>query len=139
MAHANAQSAPFTTQQKINAVVLWFAGLQFLLFAGVALIFPKELMQAVDIHAVSANALSEVRAFYGGLELALGALLCFGGLHVARQRPALVLQAASFLCVGLVRGLSMLLAQSSSTFLIVACISELFLAALAYWALRRSL
>jgi hypothetical protein len=118
-------------------LVLWFAGLQFIGFGVLALINPQGIADVVGFQLTSALAATEIRAFYGGLELALGFLLCAGGLYAQWQKPALMLQFACFLGIGVVRGISVLV-SGGNTFLIAATATELLLAGLAFWAMRRA-
>lgn len=127
----------FTSRSTAALVVLWFAGLQFIGFGVLSVLNPQAIADVVGFQLTSQLAATEVRAFYGGLELALGILLCVGGLNARWQKPALVLQFAAFLGIGVVRGLAVLM-HGGNTFLVAATLTELLLAALAFWALRKA-
>jgi hypothetical protein len=64
---------------------------------------PALLGRLVGLAFVDPNAPVEIRAFYGGLELALGGLICALALSPARRRDALILSAVVYLGIGLAR------------------------------------
>lgn len=79
-----------------------FLGIQTLIWLpyGVFCFFQPEFLDtAAGIALGSATASTEVRAMYGGLEAAIGAMTLSGLLHADLTRPALLLLA--FLCTGL--------------------------------------
>jgi len=83
------------------------AGLH-LFFGGAFAWAPQSWMQALSIQAVDAAGLVEMRAFYGGLMLALGAL--FAAAVVSRRAllPGVVLMTITYLVAAAVRLLAML-------------------------------
>ena len=72
----------------INAAV-------FLAFGAAVLAFPAELATLVDIELGSASALADLRAVYGGLSLAAGALFVLGLRRESWFMPSLFLVMAS--------------------------------------------
>jgi hypothetical protein len=60
---------------------------------------PDALAGIAGVTAGSTTGSIELRAMYGGLQLAIGALAGAGALRAALERPALV--ALAFLCAGL--------------------------------------
>lgn len=114
---------------------LWLGGLGFLGFGLAFLIAPLETLAAAGIVVTGDLAATELRAFYGGLEVALGALLIAADWTGSR-REGLILCLASYGGIGLARGLGMLLAASATPFLWFALVTELTLAGLAGLCLR---
>ncbi len=99
---------------------------------------PGYLTEAAGLGLTSATATTEVRAMYGGLQMAIGALS-----GMALLRPTLVqaaLTALAFLAVGLgtARLIGSLLDASYSTYTVGGLIFEFLSAGLAIWLLRRS-
>jgi hypothetical protein len=83
-------------------VVLMLSG-AILLAIGVAfLLAPVAMMQSVEIAIASPLARGDVRAVYGGMEVALGALLLLAGQRSDRVRPGLF--AAGVLFTGMASG-----------------------------------
>ncbi|MEM7081205.1 MAG: DUF4345 domain-containing protein [Pseudomonadota bacterium] len=71
-------------------VVLWIFGLSFLAFGGWALFDPVSFSNLVQFELTSKLATTEMRAFYGGLELGLAAFFILGALKPDLTRPALL-------------------------------------------------
>ena len=116
-------------------VVLWLGGLGFLAFGLAFLVSPLETLAAAGIALQGDLAATELRAFYGGLELALGGLLIAADLGGAR-RHGLILCLASYGGIGAARVLGIALAGSATPFLWFALGTELSLAILSAAALR---
>lgn len=118
--------------------LLWIAGLCFLGFGAAFLIAPLETLGATGIVLSGDLAATELRAFYGGLEVGLGLLLLAAARCPAYQRAGLWLCLASYGGIGLARLLGIALAGSGTPFLWFALATELGLAAAAGWLLGRS-
>jgi hypothetical protein len=120
----------------LSRFTLWLGGLCFLGF-GIAFLFaPLETLGATGIVLQGDLAATELRAFYGGLEVALGGLLIAADLTGAR-RHGLILNLASYGGIGLARALGIALAGSGTPFLWFALATELLLAALSALCLWR--
>jgi hypothetical protein len=117
-------------------LTLWLGGLGFLAFGFAFLIAPLETFAAAGLPMQGALAATELRAFYGGLEVALGGLLIAADLRPGARRQGLILCLASFGGIGLARLLGIALAGSATPFLWAALATELTLAGLAALALR---
>lgn len=120
----------------IGRITLWLGGLGFLAFGLAFLIAPLETMAAAGLPLQGDLAATELRAFYGGLELALGALLIAADLRPGARRHGLILSLASFGGIGTARLLGIVLAGSATPLLWAALAIELTLAALSALALR---
>ncbi len=122
----------------LSRVTLWLGGLSFLGFGIAFLVAPVATLAAAGVDASGAAAATELRAFYGGLELALGALLIVADLRPVHRRSGLVLCLASYGGIGLARLLGIVLAGSATPFLWIALATEALLALLAALSLRAS-
>jgi hypothetical protein len=119
-------------------VVLLVSGLSLLAF-GVAITWaPLPLLAMAGVDAAGAAAEIELRAFYGGLEIALAAIVLYCLRQPARRRDGLALTAIVYGGIGLARAGGMIAAGYSSSFLAGALAFELGIAAAALVALRRT-
>lgn len=98
---------------------------------------PEEMASFSGALLMSAAAVTEVRAFYGGLQLGLAAFLAMALLRLDLLRPALTLLVLlySALAVARIGGL-WLDGSAQQTFNLYALLLELVSAGLAWWALR---
>ncbi|MDZ4812652.1 MAG: DUF4345 family protein [Pseudomonadota bacterium] len=118
--------------------VLLLSGLSLLAF-GVAIAYaPLRVMAMADVVATGAAAAVELRAFYGGLELALGALILICAWRPERRRDGLWLSVFIYAGVGITRAVGMLIDDIHTHFLGVALLVELGTAGLAALALYLS-
>jgi len=106
----------------INALV-WFP------YGLLCFIAPGTLERFAGLTASSTTAVIEVRAMYGGLEMAIGALAAAAALRASLRRPALI--ALAFLASGLftTRALATLWAAELSEYTAGALLLEVVLAA----------
>lgn len=106
-------------------LVLVLSGVSLLGF-GVALTYaPIEVLAAIDVSVTGAIADTEIRAFYGGLEIALGLLILAWTVDSARRRDALLLTMVVYGGIGLTRLASMLTTGDDTSFLRFALGTEL--------------
>lgn len=98
---------------------------------------PEEMASFSGALLMSAAAVTEVRAFYGGLQLGLAAFLAMALLRLDLLRPALTLLVLlySALAVARIGGL-WLDGGAQQIFNLYALLLELVSAGLAWWALR---
>lgn len=89
--------------QSFRVIVLVLAGLGFLGFGAWLLVDPIGGLAGVDIAGTSAAGVVELRAFYGGLELGLGAFLLACAARPAWRQPGLWLVLLGNLAIGLTR------------------------------------
>lgn len=108
-----------------GVLVLWLAGLGYLAFGVGFLIAPVELARMAELSVASPAAVPELRAFYGGLEIALALLILAAALRPARRADGLLLSFATYLGIGGTRLASMLATGVSSDFLTMAVGVEL--------------
>jgi hypothetical protein len=116
-------------------IVLWLAALSLLAFGTAFLLAPLGTLALTGIELDSPQAAVEIRAFYGGLELALGLALAWCALRRARWRDGLALTALIFGGIALARLFGMMLEGVLSFFLVFALVVESALAGAALWAL----
>lgn len=121
---------------RTDNLLLAIGGVGFLAFGAWMLVAPQSAMAMVGLAVPDGAATTEIRAFYGGLELGLGALLLAAVHKVQYQRAGLVLGCVSYGSIGAARMLGMLADRDPSTFLWVALAIELGLAACYWWRLR---
>lgn len=114
----------------LTRVLLWLAGLCYLGFGIAFLVDPLGTLGATGIELQGALAATELRAFYGGLEVALGLLLVASARQPAWHGAGLWLNTASYGGIGLARLLGIVLAGGGTPFLWFALSTELGFAAL---------
>ena len=112
-------------------LTLWLGGLGFLGFGIAILIAPEVVLAGAAIEVGNANAMIELRAFYGGLEIGLGLLLLLADRQPRWRRPGLCLVLAAYGGIAIARMLGMWLGQTSSGFIWFALATELLLAGMA--------
>lgn len=118
-------------------LVLWLGGLAFLGFGVAFLLAPLQTLAGAGVTASGAVAATELRAFYGGLEVALGALLIAADLR-GRRREGLILNLASYGGIGAARLLGLAIGSGASDFMWFALATEILLATLSALALRKT-
>jgi hypothetical protein len=102
----------------LNAVV-------FLAFGAAFLLFPATLAGHFDIELSSPSALADLRAMYGGLPLAVGALFALGLRRTDWLVPTVFLVAASSAGLALGRVYSIAVAGVPSALVLVLLATEL--------------
>lgn len=80
-------------------LVLFLSVATFAFFGATFLVMPQDMAAVVDIHPVSSTAQSDVMAVYGGLELAIAAVL--GRFLASRDRTREGLWISALLFAGL--------------------------------------
>lgn len=119
----------------LSRITLWLGGLAYLGFGLAFLVAPVETLAKAGWAMAGDGAATELRAFYGGLEVALGALLIAADLR-GRRREGLILCLASYGGIGAARLLGIAMAGGANDFLWFALVTEAVLAALAALSLR---
>ncbi len=117
-------------------LTLALATLGLLGFGVAMLIVPAQLLAPVGLEIEGGAAFTEIRAFYGGLEIGLGLALLFCLLRPALHRQGLQLSALCYGCVALTRAASMLLEGVGGVFLWVALGLETVLTVASLVAMR---
>ncbi len=117
-------------------IIVWIAGLGFIGFGALIAADPIGSFAWMGLPMTDAPAYRvELRAFYGGLELGLGALLVYCALNA--PRAGLWLVVASLGGIGAARAIAMALEGYAAPLFWFALATELGLAALALIALKR--
>ncbi len=116
-------------------LVLWLSALFLLGFGGAFLFFPLGTLSLTGIVIEGPLAAVEIRAFYGGLEVALGLAVAWCALRRTRWKDGLGLTVLVFSGIGLARLFGMMVEGVFSLFLIFALLVELALAGAALVAL----
>lgn len=104
---------------------------------GVALLVRPTLLGALGIELGGAAAVTEIRAFYGGLELGLAAFFALASTRDTWLRPALFAQAASLGAIVLARLAGMAVDGSAEPLILLFAAAEGTGALLAIAALRK--
>ena len=97
--------------------VLVFFGLSFGVFGAWALVAPVSLAKLVHFSLETPGAITEIRAFYGGLEIGLAALLLAGAAYRPLMPVALLALVIGAGGIALARVVGLLLDGSSSGFM----------------------
>jgi hypothetical protein len=118
-------------------VFLGLSALLWLPYGVFCFVEPSALAGSAWVAANAPTGVVELRAMYGGLQIALGALAGMAVWRPALVRPALI--ALAFLCSGLfsARLLGAGLSRDLSSYTAMALGFELVSAALALWLLSR--
>jgi len=122
----------------LSRITLWLGGLGFLGFGVACLLAPLQVLAAAGVTLSGAVAATEVRAFYGGLEIGLGLCLLLAALRSQHRQAGLFLCLAAYGGIGLVRAAGMAIDSVATPFLWFALATELTLAGLAACCLLRS-
>ena len=116
-------------------IVLLCSGLSLLGFGAAIAYAPLEVMAMADVNSSGAAAAVELRAFYGGLELALGALTLICAWYPHRRRDGLWLTVFIFTGIGVARAFGMYWESVQTDFLRLALLVEFATAGAAALAL----
>ncbi len=116
---------------------LWFVGVMGLWFGFWYLVAPTGLTDPTGFGPLGPNALTDVRATYGGFQIGSGLFLLWSATNPARIRTALVLQALTIGAIGSCRLIGFAIDGSPNRFLLSAIVTEITFTALAVFALRR--
>jgi hypothetical protein len=103
---------------------------------GVALLVQPSLLEALGIELGRPAAVTEIRAFYGGLELGLAAFFALASTREEWLRPALVAQAVVLGGILLARLAGIVADGSAETLILLFAAVEAVGAGLAWAALR---
>ncbi|HWT16259.1 MAG TPA: DUF4345 family protein [Patescibacteria group bacterium] len=117
-------------------LLLSLSGLSFLGFGVAFLIAPRETLALAGVATEGAIAATELRAFYGGVEVALGALILFCATRASRWRDGLWLTLCCYGAIGVTRIAGMAIDGSDSFFLRFAAGTEIGFALAATLLLR---
>ena len=118
------------------ASLLWLSGVCFLGFGLAFLWAPRETLALAGVATEGAIAATELRAFYGGVEVALGTLILCCATRRERWRDGLWLTLACYGAIGVTRIAGMVIDGSDSPFLRFAACTEIGFALLAIAGLR---
>lgn len=117
----------------LNAVLHLYYGVVFALH-------PQEMMARLSLTATSAAGITEMRAFHGGLMLALGGLFLWAALDRRWLLPGLVLMLVTYLGAVVTRSVGMLLDGTGDALIRDILLIEtlaLCLSILGLWLVRR--
>jgi hypothetical protein len=118
-------------------IFLRVMGWMSLVFGFLYLFAPESMTDPTGFPALGPNALTDVRATYGGLQIGLGLFLLWAVREEVRVRPALVLQVLLIGAVALSRAFGIAVDGARSGVLVGALVTEISLTLLALVALGR--
>ncbi|WAJ36779.1 DUF4345 family protein [Pseudomonas sp. GOM7] len=114
--------------------------IQIVVLAGLGLAYfirPEEMASFSGALLMGNAAVTEVRAYYGGLQLGLAAYLAMALTRLDLLRPALMLLVLLYAALALARVAGLWLdGGAQQTFNLTALLLEVVSAGLAWWALR---
>jgi hypothetical protein len=122
---------------KFARAYLWFVGAMGLLFGIWYLFAPTSMTDPTGFGPLGPNALTDVRATYGGFQIGSGLFLLWAAANPARVRMALVLQALTIGAIGSCRLVGFAIDGAPNGFLVSAIVTEITFTALAVVALYR--
>ncbi len=124
---------------RIDSLALALGGLCFLGFGAVMLVSPHVAWASLGLDLPAGVPTTEIRAFYGGLELGLGALLLAAMHKIQYLRAGLVLGCVAYGSIAGARAIGIIVdGSSSSTYMWVATAVEIGFALLFLVALKRN-
>lgn len=124
------------TAPTISRVVLWLLGLSFAGFGLWALAMPYAFASAIGFELSNAAALTEMRAFYGGLELGLGIFFVLCAVRPNLVRAGLTLGVVALASVASTRLLGLIMDNSWNALMLGVLASEVLGIIACLWALR---
>lgn len=120
-------------------IVLIASGVMFISFGLWALIAPVHLAALVHFDLMDSFARTEMRAFYGGLEIGFGLFLCISGLNSLSHRTALLSCACTLSGIAICRIIGIMIdGTAGSTFMIGALSLEVVGAVVSWFAWNKS-
>mgnify|MGYP001795706131 CR=1 FL=1 len=122
---------------KLAKVVLWVFALMTLAFGAVSLVAPDVIAGAIKIEMLTPGSVTEIRSFYGGLEIGLAAFWIAGAIKPDLTRAALVSMVLAWGAVALSRITGLVIDGGAASSLYFALVSEIAAAVMAYIALMR--
>lgn len=118
-------------------IVLALNGLVFAGYGLLCLLVPTTLTSAAGLGMETTVALTEVRAMYGGLELAIGVLFLLAAMRASLLESGLIAGVTVFAGLGVARAFGIMLDGDPGAYNVVAVIYELASAGLMLVGLGR--
>ncbi len=116
-------------------LVLAVIGLGTLGFGVFAFVRPEALAEVVGLAATAPEGLTEIRAWYGGVEFGIAAFWIGAAFSRSLVRPALLSMFAVWALVAAARGVAVILDDTATNFMMIALVTEALSALLALGAL----
>ena len=114
-------------------LLLWVSALTFTGFGLAFFVEPQKMAALVSLEASTDTARSEIRAMYGGLEIAFAIFLAWCAVSDERRRVGLVASGAVFAGIGAGRLGGILLAGGGEPILWQLLAAEVAAAGLSFW------
>ena len=122
----------------LGRIILVAIGVGTLAFGVFAFVRPEALARIVQLSATAPAGVTEIRAFYGGVEFGLAAFWIGAGFSRAWLRPGLASAFAVWALVAAARGVGMILDDSMTDTMVMAFAVEAVAAVLALVGLLRT-
>ena len=111
-------------------------GAMSIVFGLIYLLVPEWMTVPTGFPALPPNALTDVRATYGGFQIGAGAFVRWAAAEASRVRLALLLQVLTIGAIAVSRAIGILIDGSPNGTLVFALASEIALTAVGLLALR---
>lgn len=122
----------------ITRVFLVISGAAWLAYGVLCLAQPEQLAAIAGVAAQTQSGLTELRAMYGGAQIAIGLALLHGALRPIASRWSLQLQTVIFLGIVPTRLVTAIVTADASSYTVGALVFELTFLMLSLLLLRRS-
>jgi hypothetical protein len=122
----------------LTRIILGVFGVAWLGYGIFCFVSPGQLATIAGITTQEAWGVTELRAMYGGVQIAIGASALWGAIRPAWSRWALQVQLVVYLGLVPARTLSALMVGDSSSYTIGAIAFEAVSLVITLWLLRRS-
>lgn len=116
---------------KFAKAFIAITGLMFAYYGAYLIVDPKQLVEIANFSIPENTALTEIRAMYGGLQLAIGLFMLICCKQNQLVRPCLLFMLLAFLCLAATRTLGLLIDPVDSGYNLSATIYESVSAGLA--------
>ncbi len=121
----------------MGRIVLIVMGILWVLFGGVGLISPAAVVGGLGIELPTADAMTDIRAIYGGLQIGIGLYFFYCSRSAERVRPGLVALALIAGGFGIARSFGILVDGARGGLIFFALTTEIIAFALAWISLSR--
>ena len=118
-------------------ITLWILGLSFAFFGAWSLVSPVSIAELIHFDLTNNVAVTEMRAFYGGVELGFAAFLLAGALRPGLRSASLLSGAFILGAIAISRTIGLVLDGSGSFFIYTALATEVIGCLACWFALSR--
>ncbi len=109
---------------KFAKAFIAITGLMFALYGAYLIVDPKQLVEIANFSIPENTALTELRAMYGGLQLAMGLFMLTCCRQIRLIGPCLLFMSLAFFCLAATRSLGLLIDPADNGYNLSATIYE---------------